>query len=134
MEFEEIRKRFFYEGVELASFVGRYPPHVEYPRVSEFYGELVKDSFEWFSAELCETLRLRYVANADVKKRFRVEVCHYEATFCLTKEESCLRVKCDVSLKMGKKRVLASFFEEHLWDTEGRLMIKPKRQKNRRTK
>ncbi|MBR2388582.1 MAG: hypothetical protein IKB02_07445 [Clostridia bacterium] len=129
MEHEEIRKRFFYEGVELASFVGRYPSKAEYPNVSDFYGELTKSSFEWFSGELCETLRAKYEADGDSKKRFRQEVCHYEANFYLTKEETHLAVKCDVSLKVGKKRVLARFSETHLWDSEGKLMIRPRKEK-----
>ncbi len=134
VEYEEIKKRFFYEGVELASFVGRYPPPVEYPYISEFYGELTKSSFEWFCSELCETLKAEYDKDTDTKKRFRREVCRYQAIFYLTKEENCLTVKCDVSLKMGKGKILARFSEKHKWDEEGKIMIRPKRSKKRRAK
>ena len=134
MEFEEIRKRFFYEGVELASFVGRYPSAAQYERIGDFYGELVKGSYDWFCTELCETLRGEYEADKDRKKRFSMDVCRYEANFYLEREEDYLTVRCDVSLRMGKKKLLAKFSEEHRWDNEGKLMIRPKRQKKRRAR
>ncbi len=132
VEYEEIKKRFFYEGVELASFVGRYPSGSEYPYISQFYGELTKSSFEWFCGELCETLAAEYEADTDTKKRFKREVCHYEANFYLSKEEKFLTVECDVSLKLGKKNILARFSEQQRWDEEGKIMIRPK--KKRRAK
>lgn len=140
VEYEEIKKRFFYEGVELASFVGRYPAPSKYPSLSQFYGELTKSSFEWFCTELCETLKAEYEQERELKKilpqgkRFNRDVCHYEAIFNLTSEEKYLTVRCDVSMRKGKKKILARFSEVQNWDEEGKLMIRPKRQKNRRAK
>lgn len=134
VEYEEIRKRYFYEGVELASFVGRYPAKEKYPDIGKFYEELTKSSYEWFCSELCEALRKKYDANDDEKKRFRCEVCRYEASFLLTEEESFLSVSCNVTLSRGKKRVLARFFEEQRWNKEGTAMIKHREEKKRRAK
>ena len=130
--YEEIKKRFFYEGVELASFVGIYPSVDEYPHISDFYGELVKRSYEWFCEELCETLKTEYEGNSDSKKRFKCEVCYYQVEFKLTEDEKGIYVSCDVSFKMGRKKTLARFNEVQYWNEKGERMIRPRKKRRAR--
>ena len=123
VEYEEIKKRFFYEGTELASFAGRYPVFVDRPRISGFYEELARSSFEWFCEELCNTVKAEYISQSDSKKRFNAEVCRYELDFFVVEEGRIITVSCNVTLKKGKKRILARFAETQRWDAEGEMMI-----------
>ena len=125
--YEEIRKRYFYEGVELASFVGRYPLLEGCQHISKFYEELTKSSFAWFCGELCETLKAEYETYKNTKKRFYNEVCRYEVDFSAAEEKDVISVSCNVTLKKGKKRVLARFSEVQRWDPECQMMIRSRK-------
>ena len=128
-EYKEIKKRFFYDGVLLASFVGRYPSFAEYEYISKFYEELTKSCFEWFCGEFCDTLVASYDADTDEKKRFHRVACHYEANFCVSEENDILSVSCNITLKKGNRKTLARFNEEQKWDASGQMMIRPKKRK-----
>ena len=132
-EYKEIKKRFFHDGILLASFFGRYPSFREYEYISDFYEELTKSCFEWFCGELCDTLTAAYEADTDEKKRFHRVACYYEVQFCASEENDVLSVSCNITLKKGKRKTLAKFSEEQTWDTAGQIMIRPRKKEKRKT-
>ena len=134
-DYEEIKKRFFYNGTELASFFAKYP-YAEGDRVGEFYKKLVDNAYAWFCGEFCESCKEEFERerNANIQNRFGRSVYRYIADFSVNEEKNVLLVTCDVILKKGKNEILDEWHESHMWNVETQLLSYQKKKKKPRVK
>ena len=133
-EYKEIRKRFFYEGVELCSFAARIPWSEELAEISGFYRELAENAYTWFCENFCERCRIEYESDTDPDKRFGRKVYRYSLDFSAIEQEGGrLAVRCDVTLKKGKNETVSTHMESHLWDRETQLIVREMKDRNKKT-
>lgn len=136
IEYKEKKKRYFYNGTELAACVIRYPIAEELPVFTDFYHELSENAFEWFCTELCEKRKKEYDRVKDSDCRYSEKVYRYSLDFSAKEERAGrLAVCCSAILKRGKQEELSVLSEIQIWDTAMQLIIKDKKRNGRpRTK
>ena len=132
IEYKEIVKRFFYERVELCSFVARLPSSEEWAEISGFYRKLAENACTWFCDVFCERCRVEYESDTDPDKRFGRKVYRYTLKFFVNELESgFLEIRCEVTLKRGRNETVSTYMERHLWNKETRLLIREKKDTNK---
>ena len=126
-EYKEIKKRFFHNGVELASFFAKYPYAEGYEKISDFYGLLAENSYAWFCGEFIDRCREECEGTTDKLRRFERESYRYTAEFLAKEEGELLLVSCDIVLKKGRRDILREWHELHAWDGETGLLVRQKK-------
>ena len=130
IEYKEIRKREFFDGVEMASFSARYPEISEKEIISSFLLELVKNTLEFFLVKICENAKEEYANDENNKKRFYFKKYSYILNI-MAKENGNneLHVMLEVSLCRGKKEKVTSFSDELIFDYEKQILKAPLKKK-----
>ena len=131
IEYKEKKKRFFYNGSELAGLFITYPYIEDFSEFSEFYEVVSQNAFDWFVGDFCEKCKAEY-DHSDEKNRFGKKVYRYSLEIRVKEEKKeFLKVEIKASLKRGKSEVLSELCEVQTWDTQERMILIPKKQKKR---
>lgn len=125
MEYERIKKRMFFEGVEIASFSAIYPV-TDRQRINAFYEEVAGRALEWFETKLFESEKEKYAADTDPQKRFSHIAMRYSLRFdAVYLEGDILAVKNFAVLKKGEREEICRFCDCQIWRLSEELMIRP---------
>jgi hypothetical protein len=130
-EYIEKRKRLFFEGVELASFLARYPSFPELDKINEFFERIADNSFEWFCRDFYLRVTQKYESDTDADKRFKTPIYKYK--LCSTAEDNedgYLTISLEVTLMRGKKELIASYNYEFCFDKSSELLVNRRKKKN----
>ena len=134
VEYKDMRKRFFYRGIELCSFAARIPWSEEWAEISGFYRELAENAYTWFCDVFCEQCRVEYESDTDPEKRFGRKMYRYSLDFSATVQEvGRLAVRCEVTLKRGRNETVSTYLESHLWNRETQLIVRERKDRNKKT-
>lgn len=130
VEYKEIKKREFFEGVEVASFSARYPEISEKDIINSFLSELVSNSLKFFASEICERAKEEYTNDGSEKKRFYFKRYSYVLNIVAREGENDeLCVMLEASLCRGRKEEITSFSDELIFDPEKQILKAPPRKK-----
>ena len=130
IEYKEKKKRFFYNGSELAWLFITYPYIEDFSEFSEFYEVVSQNAFDWFVGDFCEKCKAEY-DHSDEKNRFGKKVYRYSLEIRVKEEKDFLKTEIKASLKRGKGEVLSEICEVQTWDIHQRIMLRPKKEKKR---
>lgn len=127
----KIKKRFFYEGVELALFLAESEGLCEYGEIAEFYGEIMQNAYKWFCESKYPEIVEEYKSCDDPQKKFgRVVRYGYFMKVRLSDEnEKTLTVGCEVFMKNSAGEKIVEFHDEQKWDKALMIMIRRKKRK-----
>ena len=130
----KIKKRFFYEGAQLASFLGESEGLGEYVEIAEFYGTLIKNAFEWFENVKYPEIIEEYISCSDELKRFggAVKYGYFMKVVASIEREKEINVSCKVCMKNVRGEILIDFLDEQTWDKELLIMVKKKKKKKKK--
>ena len=127
----KIKKRFFYEGVELALFLAESEGLCEYGEIAEFYREIMQNAYKWFCETKYHEIVEEYDSCEDERKKFgRVVRYGYFMKVRLSDEnEKTLTVGCEVFMKNSAGEKIFEFCDEQKWDKALMIMIRRKKRK-----
>ena len=130
IEYKEKKKRFFYNGTELAGLFIKYPYIEDFLEFSEFYEVVSQNAFDWFVGDFCEKCKAEY-EQSDEKSRFG-KAYRYSLDIRLKGEKKdFLNFEIKAILKRGRGEVLSERCEIQTWDIYQRIMVRPKKEKSR---
>ena len=129
IEYKQIKKRYFYLGVELADCIITYPLVEGLSKLNEFYEAISKNAFEWFLNVICKKSGEEYELDEDEKKRFGKKIYKYTVDILVTEEnDDFLVAELKVNLtKCGER--LSEFSSVQVWDKQEGIIIKRKNKK-----
>ena len=130
----KIKKRFFYEGAQLALFLAESNGLGEYGEIADFYGTLIKNAFEWFESKKYPEIVEEYRSCDDSHKKYGgvVKYGYFIKVFVNEENGKNLTVSCEVCLKNGRGEKIFEFLDIETWDKE--LQIMAKKRKRRKAK
>lgn len=130
----KIKKRFFYEGVELAVFLGESEGLCRYGEIAEFYGTLINNAFEWFENVKYPEIIEEYSFCGDERKRFGtvVKYAYFMRVFISEERDKEINVSCEVCMKNVRGEALLDFLDQQTWDKELCIMVKKKKEKKKK--
>ena len=129
----KIKKRFFYEGVELARFCALCEQIDGCEEINEFYGMLAQNAYTWFCEERYPQIIEEYTTDVDPHKKFGRRMYEYVMLSGICEEDDrSVCVRCEVTFKAGKEETLLTFCDMQRWDKA--LLIMTKRKGKERNK
>ena len=130
----KIKNRFFYEGVELALFLGESEGICRYGEIAEFYGELMQNAYKWFCERKYPEIVEEYKSCDDPQKKFgrAVRYGYIMKVFVSEENEKSVTVTCEVCLKNAKDEKISEFCDTQTWDKELSIMVKKKKEKKKK--
>ena len=129
IEYKQIKKRYFYLGVELADCIITYPFVEDLSKLNEFYEAISKNAFEWFINVICKKSGEEYEIYEDVKKRFRKKIYKYTLEISVSEEnDDFLVAELKASLTNSGEK-LSEFSSVQVWDKQEGIIIKRKNKK-----
>ena len=130
----KIKKRFFYEGAQLASFLGESEGLCRYGGIAGFYGELMENAFLWFESKKYPEIVEEYRSCDDPRKKYggAVRYGYFMRAFVSGESENEVAVSCEVCMKNGRGEKTFEFFDEATWDKELCIMVKKKKGKKKK--
>ena len=129
----KIKKRFFYEGVELALFLAESEGLCEYGEIAEFYGEIMQNAYKWFCESKYPEIIEEYDSCEDERKKFGgvVKYTYFMRVFVSGECEKDIAVSCEVCMKKGKEEKIFEFCDTQTWDNELGIMVREKRNRKK---
>ena len=130
----KIKKRFFYEGAQLAVFLGESEGLCRYGEIAEFYGEIMQNAYKWFCESRYPEIVEEYKLCEDERKKFGgvVKYGYFIKVFVNEENGKNLTVSCEACLKNGRGEKIFEFLDIETWDKE--LQIMAKKRKRRKEK
>ena len=130
----KIKKRFFYEGAQLALFLAESEGLGEYVEVAGFYGTLIKNAFEWFENVKYPEIIEEYISCSDERKRFggAVKYGYFMKVVASRESEKKISISCEVCMKNVRGEKIFEFLDEQTWDKELLIMVKKKKEKKKK--
>ena len=127
----KIKKRFFYEGVELALFFAESEGLCEYGEIAEFYGEIMQNAYKWFCESKYPEIVEEYKSCDDPQKKFGgvVKYGYFMKVRLSDENEKTLTVGCEVFMKNSAGEKIVEFHDEQKWDKALMIMIRRKKRK-----
>ena len=132
-KYMKIKKRFFYEGAQLALFLAESEGLGEYVEIAEFYGTLTNNAFEWFKNVKYPEIIEEYISCSDERKRFggAVKYGYFMKVVASRESEKEISISCEVCMKNVRGEILIDFLDEETWDKELCIMVKKKKEKKK---
>ena len=130
----KIKKRFFYEGAQLALFLAECNGLGEYGEIAEFYGELMENAFSWFESKKYPEIVEEYRLCDDPRKKYggAVRYDYFMRAFVSGERENEVAVSCEVCMKNGRGEKIFEFLDIETWDKELQIMAKKKKEKKKK--
>ena len=130
----KIKKRFFYEGVELAVFLGESEGLCRYGEIAEFYGKLIENAFFWFESKKYPEIVEEYRSCDDFHKKYGgvVKYGYFMRAFVSGESENEVAVSCEVCMKNSRGEKLFEFCDEQTWDKGLCIMVRKKKEKKKK--
>ena len=132
IEYKEEKKRIFFEGVEVASFLARYPVTKDFDKINAFIFELVTNSLTFFIDTLCERAREEYTNDASETKRFYFKPYRYILDIRGEEGDNELKIALEATLFREKKDKLSDFSDTFEFDTKRQIIKAPQKKKKRK--
>ena len=127
----KIKKRFFYEGAQLALFLAESNGLGEYGEIADFYGTLINNAFEWFESKKYPEIVEEYRLCDDPRKKYggAVRYGYFMRAFVSGESENEVAVSCEVCMKNGRGEKIFEFLDRQTWDKVLCIMVKKRKRR-----